>query len=407
MASETIQDLLSMRYSDRLTLNTVIHLTEGVIGVFGNIIVLVMYCWQYCWQERDKVLYPCSSCGWPHGMSVKRGPISAGQHDAIYLPWRPSLQNSFFLDDNVWWTLRSSDFRYCSAEILNDLPSVLSADDTKVLLNRFCDLCLFFSLGYAAPVLKFGGFIEIKRWLKRKTDNKTRIISFTTRSCHFDDGSHGPRVMVPYFGTLLVLSFMNIIASSGLYIPVTKTIYRTLSSNKNHGNRVSRMLDGDTPISSKDTHSTSIEKIKMSEIPQQSQNTKSKRPGPEIKAGPGIKFALETDREQKARKRISVMFLIIIIVYVVSYLTSLTTQVYDFLSTERMSGYRWNIHMFCLRLNLLNHIANPYIYWFYDVKFRKELQKLCCKRLKRDLCKSRGAIMMNEQKKPIFILFSC
>lgn len=43
MASETIQDLLSMRYSDRLTLNTVIHLTEGVIGVFGNIIVLVMY----------------------------------------------------------------------------------------------------------------------------------------------------------------------------------------------------------------------------------------------------------------------------------------------------------------------------------------------------------------------------
>lgn len=255
-------------------------------------------------------------------------------------------------------------------------------------------------------MLKFGGFIEIKRWLKRKTDNKTRIISFTTRSCHFDDGSHGPRVMVPYFGTLLVLSFMNSIASSGLYIPVTKTIYRTLSSNKNHGNRVSRMLDGDTPISSKDTHSTSIEKIKMSEIPQQSQNTKSKRPGPEIKAGPGIKFALETDREQKARKRISVMFLIIIIVYVVSYLTSLTTQVYDFLSTERMSGYRWNIHMFCLRLNLLHHIANPYIYWFYDVKFRKELQKLCCKRLKRDLCKSRGAIMMNEQKKPyIHIIF--
>lgn len=107
----------------------------------------------------------------------------------------------------------------------------------------------------------------------------------------------------------------------------------------------------------------------------------SKCSGPEIKAGPGIQSALqETDREQEARKRISVMFLIIIIIYVVSYLTSLTTQVYNFVTTEHMSGYRWNINMFCLRLNLLNHIANPYIYWFYDVKFRKELQKLCCKR---------------------------
>lgn len=121
----------------------------------------------------------------------------------------------------------------------------------------------------------------------------------------------------------------------------------------------------------------------MSEIPQQSQNAKSKCSETELNAGPGIKSALETDREQKARKRISLMFLIIIIVYVVSYLTSLATQVYDFLATESMSGYRWNIHMFCLRLNLLNHIANPYIYWFYDVKFRRELQKLCCKRHQR------------------------
>lgn len=379
MASETIQDILSKRYSDRLTPNTVIHLTEGAVGVFGNIIVLVMYSRYIADKNGTRYFIPALA--------------------VVDLMGCLSNVVQFQLDNTMRYTY--PDVRLCKTlSFLMIMSGGLSAHLIfAIALQRYLMICrpfgqqmtrkycriafvifVFFSLGYAAPVLKFGGFIEIKRWLKRKNDNKTRIISFTTRSCHFDDGSHGPRVMVPYFGILLVLSFINIIATSSLYIPVTKTIYRTLSSNKNHGNRVSRMLDGDTPISSKETHSTSVEKIKMSEIPQQSQNTKSKRPGPEIKAGPGIKFALETDREQKARKRISVMFLIIIIVYVVSYLPSLTTQVYDFLSTERMSGYRWNIHMFCLRLNLLNHIANPYIYWFYDVNFRKELQKLCCKR---------------------------
>lgn len=380
MEGETIQDLLSKRYSDRLIPNTVIHLTEGAIGIFGNIIVLVMYSRYIADKNGTRYFIPVLA--------------------VVDLMGCLSNVVQFQLDNTMRYTY--PDVHLCKTLFfLMIMSGGLSAHLIfAISLQRYLMICrpfgqqmtrkycrlafvifVLFSFGYAAPVLKFGGFNEIKIWLKRKSGNVNRTFSFTIGSCHFDDGSHGPRVMVPYFGTLLVLSFMNIIATSGLYIPVTKTIYRTLSSNKNHGNRVSRMLDGDTPISSKDTHSTSVEKIKMSEIPQQSQNTKSKCSGTEIKAGPGIKSALqETDREQKARKRISVMFLIIIIVYVVSYLTSLATQVYEFLSTERMSGYRLHIHMFCLRLNLLNHIANPYIYWFYDVKFRKELQKLCCKR---------------------------
>ncbi|XP_052694816.1 5-hydroxytryptamine receptor 2A-like [Crassostrea angulata] len=380
MEGETIQDLLSKRYSDRLIPNTVIHLTEGAIGIFGNIIVLVMYSRYIADKNGTRYFIPVLA--------------------VVNLMGCLSNVVQFQLDNTMRYTY--PDVHLCKTLFfLMIMSGGLSAHLIfAISLQRYLMICrpfgqqmtrkycrlafvifVLFSFGYAAPVLKFGGFNEIKIWLKRKSGNVNRTFSFTIGSCHFDDGSHGPRVMVPYFGTLLVLSFINIIATSGLYIPVTKTIYRTLSSNKNHGNRVSRMLDGDTPISSKDTHSTSVEKIKMSEIPQQSQNTKSKCSGTEIKAGPGIKSALqETDREQKARKRISVMFLIIIIVYVVSYLTSLATQVYEFLSTERMSGYRLHIRMFCLRLNLLNHIANPYIYWFYDVKFRKELQKLCCKR---------------------------
>lgn len=382
MASETIQDLLSKGYSGRLVPNTVIHLIEGAVGVFGNIIVLIMYSRYIADKSGTRYFIPILA--------------------VVDLIGCLSNVVQFQLDNTMRYTY--PDVHLCKTLFFMMIMSgglsahlifaialqrylMICRPFDQQMTRKYCriDFVIFFlfSFGYAAPVLEFGGFIEIKRWLKRKTGNVTRIVSFTTRICHFDDGSHGPRVMVSYFGTLLVLSFVNIIATSGLYIPVTKTIYRTLSSNNNHGNRTSRVLDGDTPVSSKDTHSTSIEKIKMSEISQQSQNAKSKCSGPDIKAGPEVKSALETDREQKARKRISVMFLIIIIVYAVSYLTSLTTQIYDFITSERMLGYRWNIHVFCLRLNLLNHIANPYIYWFYDVKFRKEIQRLCCKRHQR------------------------
>lgn len=167
--------------------------------------------------------------------------------------------------------------------------------------------------------------------------------------------------MVPYFGSLLLLSFINIVATVCLYTPVAKTIFKTLSPNNSHGDRANGVLDQDIHVSSKYTQNIGVEEMR-----------------PNF-SGLKIKDALESNREQKARKRISVMFLIIIIVYAVSYLTSLATQIYAFTANEPINGYPWNIFVFCLRFNLLNHIANPYIYWFHDIRFRKELKKLCCR----------------------------
>lgn len=138
------------------------------------------------------------------------------------------------------------------------------------MIWKYCRLVfvifVFFLLGYVVFVLKFGGFIEIKRWLKRKIDNKICIIFFIIRSCYFDDGLYGLRVMVFYFGILLVFLFINIIVIFGLYIFVIKIIYRIFFLNKNYGNRVSWMLDGDILIFLKEIYSISVEKIKMLEI---------------------------------------------------------------------------------------------------------------------------------------------
>lgn len=226
----------------------------------------------------------------------------------------------------------------------------------------------FFSLGYAAPLLKFAG---LKETGKRYTEgNVTRKLSVSF--CYFDDGSYGSRVMVPYFGTLLLLSFINIIVTSGLYIPVTKTIYKTLSPFNGAAYRANNLQDEETHVTSIDDKSLSVEQVT---IPQQDLTKKTNC------SESRTTTCRELNHKQQTRRKLSIMFLLIIVVYVVSYLTSLITQIHTFVTGIRLTGYHQNINFFFLRFNLLNHIANPYIYWFYDVKFRGELKKLCCRRL--------------------------
>lgn len=161
-------------------------------------------------------------------MSVKRDRISPGQHNDVHLPKRCSVQNFTVSHDFDCGIFSSSDFLNCLAP--------LGPQMTK----RFCRIAIVVifgvSFGYSAPVLKFANLYE--RMTKFNSGNSSRYI--TLLYCHFDDKRESS-VMVPYFGTLLFLTFINIIATSGLYIPVTRAIYRTLlTSNvqgKEHGNK--------------------------------------------------------------------------------------------------------------------------------------------------------------------------
>uniref|UniRef100_K1RCX5 [Phe13]-bombesin receptor n=1 Tax=Magallana gigas TaxID=29159 RepID=K1RCX5_MAGGI len=370
MASTSIEDRvrLSEKYSEQLLPNTVTHLIELAFGVFGNTIVLVMYSRYIADKSGTRYFIPILAL--------------------VDLIGCLSNVTQFHLDNTMRFVYPS--IHLCkTTSFLMIMSGGFSAHlILTIALQRYLMICrpfgqqltlwycrlavgiiFLFSSGYAAPVLKFGGLYQTTE--KLNTGNETRNISVSI--CHFDDGSHGSGVMVPYFGTLLLISFINIIVTSGLYIPVTKTIYRTLSPFNGPSYRASRVVDGDTRVTSRDTQSSSVEKIIMSEIPRQGSSSR-----PSCSSERSLPATPETSREQKARKKISVMFMVIIIVYVVSYLTSLVTQIHSFATRIHVTGYRLNIYFFCLRFNLLNHIANPYIYWFYDTKFRKELRKFCC-----------------------------
>lgn len=67
--------------------------------------------------------------------------------------------------------------------------------------------------------------------------------------------------------------------------------------------------------------------------------------------------------KQTKHKGISVTFLVIIIVYVVSYLKFLLIQIHSFIAKSQFIdiGYRLKIYFVCIRLNLLNHIKKNII----------------------------------------------
>ncbi|XP_061170979.1 annetocin receptor-like [Saccostrea echinata] len=345
----------SEQHAERLLPNTIAQLIAAVFGVFGNSLVLLVYC-RYV---QDK--------------TVSRFfiPILA----FVDLAGCVSNVTQFHIDNTMRY-IYPSEILCKIFSFLIILTGGMSAHlILAIALQRYLIICRPFgpqmttksckiatmiicliSIGYSAPIVKFSGILEPS----------------SVTVCHFDDGSNGNSVMIPYFGALLILSFINIIVTSALYIPVIKTIYKTLSPTKR--NRTSTIPDDVTDISSKETQDVSFENITMTAVPQNVVRTHNTEPPNTLKT--------HENREQRARRNISVMFLVIIIVYVVSYLTSLVTQVYTFLHPKMvLRGFMLNLFYFCLRLNLLNHIANPYIYWIFDNKFRNELRRICCEKI--------------------------
>ncbi|XP_062585243.1 trissin receptor-like [Saccostrea cucullata] len=356
-------EILSDKYSEQLLPNTMVHLIEAAFGIFGNSLVLLMYT-KYI-QDKTGTRYFIPILAFIDFI----GCVSNVTQFHLDNTKRYSYPDVYLCKSLYFSMILTGGF---SAHLILAIALqrylIICRPFSQQMSRKSCRITILviflFSVGYASPVLKFGGFYRTT--VEDDSLNVTRNISVLV--CHSDDGTNGTGVMVPYFGFLLLLSFINIFVTTALYIPVTKTIYRTLSPTRR--NRTSTVVDVDTNITSKETQSSTVEKIAMVEFPQNdvrrsyfaSQNTST----------------IDKNREQKARKKISVMFLVIIIVYVVSYLTSLITQVHSFATRIELKGYHLNIYFFCLRFNLLNHIANPYIYWFYDIKFRNELQKFCC-----------------------------
>ncbi|XP_062601516.1 type-1 angiotensin II receptor-like [Saccostrea cucullata] len=349
-------EFLSKEYAEYLIPSTIIQLIIGTFGVLGNSLVLLMY---------TKYIEDKTGCRYFI-------PILA----LVDLLGSVSNVTQFHFDNTMRY-IYPGVFLCKLMSFLIVLTGGFSGHlILAIALQRFLLICrpfgkrltpivcriitvviFWISIGYAAPIFKF----KIISY-QIKSLNVTGDVSF----CHIDDGTNNKSAIIAYLGILLLFSFINIFITSGFYIPVIKTVYRRLPIARRY--QPNNIQDGRSHAVSTEIEMVSVgkETIEQNSLStdEENRNASRKRNGP----------------EQNSRRNITVMYLVIIIVYVVSYVTSLVTHIYHFAKTEEIKGYKRNIYLLCIRFQLINHIANPYIYWFYDLKFREELGRVFCRK---------------------------
>ena len=139
-----------------------------------------------------------------------------------------------------------------------------------------------------------------------------------------------------YFGFMLFLNLLNIFITAGLYIPVVRIVY----------NSISRLEETTFP-----------------------ENTETNESG-ETVGGSNVSRAL-------AKHSMSLTVLCIIIVFIVSFLPSLIIQSLAMKQANvENSTSEINLYHFFGRFYTFNHVLNPIIYLGFDKKFRRKIISL-------------------------------
>lgn len=241
--------------------------------------------------------------------------------------------------------------------------------------------CLF-TLTYSAPVLAISGI---------KTSYETfQNHTLQIKVCKFSTAETSAKITA-YFGFLLLLTIISILITISLFIPVLKTIKLSFLGKFRNWRKASKHQNAPPytdPVSTKDiklgkyvrkTPETQIQ-IKSSSNP--SINTSSTLIGDLDTNKPVKTLTTENSerRKEKATRRITIMFFVIIAAYVLSYIPSLITLIVVYAdgdlnigSISRESAF---VFIYFARFVFLNHIVNPFIYSYFDEKFRTELRKL-------------------------------
>lgn len=258
----------------------------------------------------------------------------------------------------------------------------------------------FISTAFSAPLLKTAGVSEEM--------NLFMGYNLTTYICRFSVESSPS--MFAYFAILFLIMVANLFVTVGLYIPVLKRInlsfsfksktYEThndshLSSQTDTTNESDTVgNDGHTKTSADaEQHSnasiamSSCKKVRFAESENQSHDKSTEnitqvhpqsRQTPKESSDSCKRLGSKTE---SAQRRITIMFFVIIVAYVISYtpplIISILLYALDDFTFISMTRAQLAVCFYLTRLVFLNHIVNPFVYGYFDTKFRKQLFTWC------------------------------
>lgn len=88
-------------------------------------------------------------------------------------------------------------------------------------------------------------------------------------------------------------------------------------------------------------------------------------------------------KSRSAQRRITTMIFVLILAYLLSYTAPLIILILLFtlkgFTYHTMTRAEMGVWVYLTRLVFLNHIVNPFVYGYFDTKFRKQI-RFCCRR---------------------------
>ncbi|XP_062587805.1 cholecystokinin receptor type A-like [Saccostrea cucullata] len=174
-----------------------------------------------------------------------------------------------------------------------------------------------------------------------------------------------------YFICLFLIGVSNILVTMGFYVPIGLTIYRTF--NKQHHQK----LNNHTGEESVDVDS-SVDGRQISEV-FSGDSSKSRKSSLCNSKSLSIVSKKSLKKRTKAKNRFTLMLMLIALIYVLSNVPTLALIVIwkddpEFWSVE--DDVKLNLIIILRRLFLVNNIVNPFLYGYFDLKFRCKLVEL-------------------------------
>ena len=205
--------------------------------------------------------------------------------------------------------------------------------------------------------------------------------------------------MSAYFALLFLIMVANLSITAGLYIPVLKQINISLGfKNKNYDiqneSNISSQVESShsTEIEMDDiTHGTAEIATKPKIIPVSDLHKEGRLETSEVKTNmskvvgrnkqmptqhPDIQKKV-VSKSVAAQKRITIMFFVLILAYIISYtpplIISIVLYAVEDFKFVTMSKAELAMCVYMTRLVFLNHIVNPFVYGYFDTMFRNRL----------------------------------
>lgn len=278
----------------------------------------------------------------------------------------------------------------------------------------FGAVCLM-SFAYSAPLLTTAGVF---------TDEVTfRNHNFTKKVCKFF-GKTSLSIAI-YLTILFLIMVANLIITASMYIPVLKQVgisfrSRAMKYQIHKDSNVSFPTEKNQATWTSNTTIDDIEKPSISKDPKEKEIKAKVQNSPKMarfeisdksnKQSESADFRNDVaehiasnfshnvqDHTKRARdykhqetkvasaqRRVSIMFFLLIVVYVLSYVPALIGLILlytleDFTS-DTLSSTEMGVRIYLIRLVFLNHIINPFIYGCFDTEFKKQLCRCCLKK---------------------------